>query len=85
MARATISFSRMPGFEFFGDGLVGAVDHRRGDMLSSVISSLLLISRASSMTCWPSRTFEPGLLQLEQHRRLDHIDADRHVGDAGFA
>ena len=25
------------------------------------------------------------LLQLEQHRRLDDVDADRHVGDAGLA
>ena len=28
---------------------------------------------------------EAGLLQLEHHRRLDDVDADRHLVDAGFA
>jgi len=27
---------------------------------------------------------EPDALQLEQHRRLDEIDADRLIGDAGL-
>ena len=28
---------------------------------------------------------QAGLLQFEHHRRLDDVDADRHVADAGFA
>ena len=51
--------------------------------LSSAISSTFLSSRASSITCWPSSILRPGLLQLEHHRRLDDVDADRHLGDAG--
>ena len=51
----------------------------------SAISSIDLISRASSMVCWPSANGEAGLLQLEQHRRLDDVDADGHLGDAGIA
>ena len=53
--------------------------------LSSAISSADLISRASSITCWPSATLSPAFSQLEHHRRLDDVDADRHVGDAGLA
>ena len=34
------------------------------------------------MVCWPSCDLQPGLLQLEHHRRLDDVDAERHVGDA---
>ena len=46
---------------------------------------MFLTSRASSITCWPSATFNPGFLQFEHHRRLDQVDADRHVADAGLA
>ena len=38
---------------------------------SSVISSMFLISRASSITCWPSTSLMPALLQLEPHAGLD--------------
>ena len=47
-----------------------------------MISSGLLISRASAMTCWPSTTVDAGLLQLEEDRRLGDVDAQRHVADA---
>ena len=47
-----------------------------------MISSIDLTSRASSMTCWPSRTVMPSSAEGGQHRRLDDVDADRHVGDA---
>ena len=34
------------------------------------------------MVCWPSCNLQAGLLQFEHHRRLDDVDAERHVGDA---
>src|SRR4029450_3107011 len=54
-------------------------------MLSRVSSSAFLITRASSITCWPSRPpppllplahLEPLPLQGEEKGRLDHVDAD---------
>ena len=51
-------------------------------VLSRRISSIDLTSRASSMTCWPSRTVTPASVEGGQHRRLDDVDAERHVGGA---
>jgi len=34
------------------------------------------------MVCCPSRTSMPARLQLEDHRQLDHVHAQRHVAHA---
>ena len=46
---------------------------------SSVISSCVLILRTSCISAWPSTTCDAGLLQREQHRQLDEVDAERLV------
>jgi len=51
-------------------------------MLSRVISSLLLSCRASSMTCWLSRTSMPTLCNANIMGGLDDVDAQRCVGNA---
>ncbi len=50
-------------------------------VLSSVISSIDFTSRASSMTCWASSTADPLRLERREHRRLDDVEAQRHVVD----
>ena len=51
-------------------------------MFSSVISSWLLISRASEHHLLAVANFDAFLLQREQHRRFADIQAQRHVGHA---
>ena len=51
-------------------------------MLSSMISSIDLTSRASSITCWASRDRDPLGLERGDHRRLHDVDAERHVQHA---
>ena len=51
-------------------------------MLSSMISSADLTSRASSIGLLAVADRDPELLERCQHRRLDDVDADRHVGHA---
>ena len=43
---------------------------------------MLLTSRAASIVCWPSRTSMPSFCSSKQHRRLDDVEAERHVADA---
>ena len=43
---------------------------------------MLLISRACSMRLLAVAHLDAELLQLEHHRQLDDVDAERHVGDA---
>ena len=43
---------------------------------------MFFTSRAASIVCWPSRTSMPELLQLEHQRRLDDVEAERHVAHA---
>ena len=50
-----------------------------------MISSWDLISRASSITCWPSATVMPAACEREPHGRLDEVDAEGHVRDALLA
>ena len=40
------------------------------------------MTRASSITCWPSRTSMPSSLEREEERRLDHVDPDGHARHA---
>ena len=42
------------------------------------------MQRASSISCCASTTVQPLPLHLEEERRLDDVDADRLVGDAGL-
>src|SRR5881628_842671 len=77
VASATIWLSFTPGFSsaamswYTPSTILDA-------MLSSVISSWLLISRAASIICWPSN-FDALLLQRKQHGRLTDIEAQRHI------
>ena len=55
-----------PGPQELVELLVGGVDHRAA-WVSSRISSVVLIRRASRKTCWPSTTSMPCRLQRGQH------------------
>ena len=52
--------------------------------LSSLISSRVLITRASCMSCWPSTTSSPPSCKREQDLRLDGVDADRLAEQAAL-
>ena len=66
------------------DQVIGAVDHRGGAVEQRDLVGAFDLARFQHHLL-AVRDLQPGLLQLEQHRRLDDVDADRHVGDAGFA
>ena len=57
---------------------VGGVDHRRG-VRQQLISSAVLMRRASRNTCWPSTSVIPSLREGREDRHLDDVDADRLV------
>ena len=67
--------------QLLGDQLVGAVDHRAGRVqqrdlvdrldLAGVEHRLLAVADEDAL-----------VLERREHRRLDDVDADRHVGDA---
>ncbi len=81
VASATISLSLTPGFSasvmsWYTPSTIAAA------MLSSMSSSMFFTSRAASMHLLSVAHLDPELLQLEHHRRLDHVDPERHVADA---
>ena len=70
-----------PGLQPLGDQLVGAVDHRAGRVeqrdlvdrldLAGVEHHLLAVADGDALG-----------LERGEHRRLDDVDAERHVGHA---
>jgi hypothetical protein len=72
------------GLQFLVDEVVGAVDHRGGAVQQRDLVGRLDLARLQHHLL-AVLDLEPRLLQLEHHRRLDDIDADRHIGDAGLA
>ena len=68
--------------QHFVDHVIGAVDHRRGAVEQRDLVGRLHLARAQH-DLLAVLDLEPGLFQLEHHRRLDDVDADRHLGDAG--
>jgi hypothetical protein len=81
VASDTISLSLTPGFSasamsWYTPSTMAAA------ILSRTSSSMFFTSRAASIVCWPSRTSIPSFWQLEHQRRLDDVDAERHVAHA---
>ena len=69
--------------ELLADQLVDAVDHGGGAIEQrNLVDALDLASVEHDLLA--VRDLEPGALELEHHRRFDDVDAERHVGDAGF-
>ncbi len=72
------------GLELLVDQVIGAVDHGGGAVEQRDLVDDLDLARLQHHLL-AVVDLEAGLLQFEHHRRLDDVDADRHVGDAGFA
>ena len=70
------------GLELLVDQLVGAVDHRRGAIEQRDLVGRFQFARLQHHLLAVG-DFQSRLLQFEHHRRLDDVDADRHLGDAG--
>ena len=66
------------------DHVIGAVDHGRGLVQQHDLVDVLDLARVEH-DLLAVDDLHAGLLQLEEHRRLGEVDADRHVGDAGVA
>ena len=81
MASATISLSLHAGLQRLGDVLVDAVDHRRRHVEQRQLVDALDLARLQHRLLAVAH-LDAELLQLEQHRRLDDVDAERHVADA---
>ena len=77
-----MSFSRTPGRSFSLMRSIGAVDHRGGAVEQRDLVGRFDLARAEHDLLGVLDR-QPGLLQFEHHRRLDDVDADRHLGDAG--
>ena len=69
--------------ELLVDEVVGAVDHGGGTVEQRDLVDVLELARLQH-DLLAVLDLEPGLLELEQHRRLDDVDADRHGVDAGL-
>ena len=69
------------GTQHLVDHVVGAVDHRRGAVEQRDLVGRFDFARAQH-DLLAVLDLETGLFQLEHHRRLDDVDADRHLGDA---
>ena len=65
------------------DHVVGAVDHRGGLVEQDDLVDVLDLAGVEH-DLLAVDDLHAGLLQLEEHRRLGEVDADRHVGDAGL-
>ena len=63
--------------EFFVDEMIGAVDHGGGAVEQGDFVDIFELARLEHHLL-PVLDLEPRLLQLEHHRRLDDVDADRH-------
>src|SRR6267143_5884789 len=69
------------GLQRLGDVLVHPLDHGASHVEQRELVDVLHFARFEHHLLTVAH-FDTGLLQLEQHRRLDHIDAERHVGHA---
>ena len=65
------------------DEVIGAVHHRRGAIEQRDLVDALDLARLKH-DLLPIGDLQARLLQLEHHRRLDDVDPDRHLVDAGF-
>ncbi len=70
--------------ELLVDQMIGAVDHRRGAVQQRDLVGRFDLARFEH-DLLAVLDGQAGLLQFEHHRRLDDVDADRHLGDAGLA
>ena len=64
--------------------MIDAVDHGRRLIEQRDLVDVLDLARVEH-DLLAVDDLHAGLLQLEQHRRLGQVDADRHVRDAGLA
>ncbi len=71
------------GFQLFPDHVIGGVDHRRRLVEKYDLVDVLDLAGVEH-DLLPVDQLEAGALELQPHARLDEIDADRHVGDAGL-
>ena len=69
------------GLERLGDVRVDAVDHRRRHVEQRQLVDVLHLARLQHGLLAVAH-LDAFLLQREQHRRLDHVDAERHLGHA---
>ncbi len=70
-----------PGLEPLGDQLVRAVDHRARRVEQDDLVDRLDLARVEHHLLAVADG-DPLRLERGQHRRLDDVDAERHVGDA---
>ena len=68
--------------QHFVHHVVGAVDHGGGAVEQRDLIGRFHLARAQHHLL-AVLDLEPDLFQFEDHRRLDDVDADRHLGDAG--
>ena len=66
------------GLELLVDEVIGAVDHRGGAVEQRDLVGRLDLARLQHGLLAVG-DLEAGLLQFEHHRRLDDVDADRHL------
>ena len=71
------------GLERLGDVEVDAVDHGRRHVEQHQLVDALDLARLQHGLLRVAHV-DAELLQLEHHRHLDDVDAERHVGDALF-
>ena len=65
------------------DHVIGAVDHGRRLVQQHDLVDVLDLARVEH-DLLAVDDLHAGLLQLEEHRRLGEVDADRHLSQAGF-
>ena len=82
MTSATSSLSRTPGLSCSAMQLVGAVDHRAGRVEQGDLVDRLDLAGVEHDLLAVADGDRRVLGQRGQHRRLDDVDADRHVGHA---
>ena len=71
------------GLELLVDQVIGAVDHGGGAVEQRDLVDVLELARLQHHLL-AVLDLEAGLFQLEHHRRLDDVDADRHLVNAGL-
>jgi hypothetical protein len=71
------------GLQLLPDHVIGAVDHRGGLVEQHDLVDILDLARVEH-DLLAVDDLHARLLQLEEHCGLGEVDADRHVGDAGF-
>src|ERR1051326_5229897 len=72
------------GLELLADQLIDAVHHGGGAVEQRDLVDALDLARVEH-DLLAVGDFQSRALELEQHRRFDDVDAERHAGDAGLA